>query len=406
VKQVKTAVTEFVDLLSESVDENTSAEKSKNIFDFLGSDFFEVLVLSSRRCWTHMKKMRGSALCATCSGRSQKYFINNKIIVDEDTCLVTVDECKGFFRVMSNGIKDFSGIVAELKQIYEDYEVFEDLEKLQQELAAYLPPLDFLKLIESVDNLEENTDEYREKSFKICSRILNIRKLPYMLVLNPENIDLLSRTASEHIKSEMDRLFSELRVTKRQKVNELKAATKASRNEIRSKYMRDLYKLRVTVIEQTKDGQNTLLKQTLKAIRDLKKKYKGQTREVLLDYKEKLTGITNLNARRRETLTLIKRTQFKRLGNGVDWYESNWQRKVQISKYLVDSSSPIVDRGLSEINEMLVGEKPKIKSVFDSDSVVVKKSSDNMFTAVDSNDDVIKIASKNYLPMNTSLTFP
>ena len=55
----------------------------------------------NQKCWAKMSKLRNSALCSTCSGRSHQYFLNQKANMAEDTCQAVIDDCWKSFKFLN-----------------------------------------------------------------------------------------------------------------------------------------------------------------------------------------------------------------------------------------------------------------------------------------------------------------
>ena len=78
-----------------------------NIENLAKASFFTTISISSDVCWDNMVKIRGSALCQICSGRSNTFFRDNKALISEVTCQEAVSKCKGFLNDLRAFVKDF-----------------------------------------------------------------------------------------------------------------------------------------------------------------------------------------------------------------------------------------------------------------------------------------------------------
>lgn len=158
----------------------------------------------SNKCWKTMREARSSALCSICSGRSKQFFEKDKILVPQDTCKKVVEDCELFFVKLSTIIKEYPKVLDGYKRLkllkeeeYEEYDI------MQRELKTYAPTQELL------DGFAEYEARKKEKgseiqAAKVCSMILNIRKTPYIMEMNPENIEAVAHTTQQ----QLERKFS------------------------------------------------------------------------------------------------------------------------------------------------------------------------------------------------------
>ena len=76
------------------------------------------------RCATKMNRMRSSALCTTCSGRSQEYFYLGKAAVSEASCNEFVEDCFDAWTMLiqiMNGMKKGVEYSNEIKAVFQSF---------------------------------------------------------------------------------------------------------------------------------------------------------------------------------------------------------------------------------------------------------------------------------------------
>ena len=160
--------------------------QSSTIFNMVTSkvngskNLFESLMTT---CWDHMKAFRASSTCSTCSGRSEAFFKDGKIIIDQNTCSQVLENCGRSFNQLVAYL-DFSkavfkGIQTRVPGNLELIEVVQQLDKRYEAISE-------LKLF---DLLTTYAKEVFRKGFQhspvdeqlraiteaqICGRILNL----------------------------------------------------------------------------------------------------------------------------------------------------------------------------------------------------------------------------------------
>ena len=146
----------------------------------------------SKECWSYMKKVRGSALCAICSGRSQEFFSGKKILVSPKTCEQTLPRCYNFFEAISKISSLLPGLIAGRFKKLVLHSKLEPLKILFHDLEHYKPPRALMQAFEEYRVKQKNNTEAILDSIKVCSMVMNIRKRPYILDFNKEEQKLLS----------------------------------------------------------------------------------------------------------------------------------------------------------------------------------------------------------------------
>ena len=142
----------------------------------------------SRQCWHYMKKVRGSALCSTCSGRSQEFFDGDRILISPRTCEKALPMCEDFFLLISKVSKIIPGILSDRKSRKMRKAKYHKLKSLHDDLEKYKPPTKLIQAFEEYRNAILFRRPILLASIKVCSMIMNIHKQPYLLNLNHEGL--------------------------------------------------------------------------------------------------------------------------------------------------------------------------------------------------------------------------
>ena len=162
------------------------------------SEEFNGFEQDSQHCWNYMKEVRGSALCSICSGRSQLFFKDDHVLVSRLTCQAAVSACQSFFISLSKILKLIHEVSEETRdKTSKGYKSLVD--RLKLDLELYSPPKELIKAFELHMKQEASSAEAARSEISICSMILNVRKMPYILLLNPEGIDAVTKIELERL---------------------------------------------------------------------------------------------------------------------------------------------------------------------------------------------------------------
>lgn len=148
----------------------------------------------SWNCWNHMKVARSSALCSICSGRSETFFKDEKALINPDTCLKATDACQNFFTK-----------IAKIRQLITLEAVklnSAELNNLERDLNTFSPPAELIAAFTARSSTTLNNESKLKASFTICSMIMNLRKRPYILIMNHEGIKHFLEVVEQKIKAD------------------------------------------------------------------------------------------------------------------------------------------------------------------------------------------------------------
>ena len=196
----------------------------------------------NRKCWTKIVAVRKSALCQTCSGRSQEFFEGKKIKISEHTCTDILSFCASTFEQIANLLKilgilaediKVSGILEQTGANFEGLKLISELsasikeQHLTRKAGEFTAAIQAKKQAESFEKVAERLQatgdkqnfESRKKEIEkkllgltqssyLCDRFLRLSKLPFIWdIANHFDIDvevfkqatLLYQHASEKI---------------------------------------------------------------------------------------------------------------------------------------------------------------------------------------------------------------
>jgi hypothetical protein len=141
---------------------------------------------SSNVCWTRIIKIRGSALCSICSGRSSNYFDSSKkkAFISPDTCRSAVKACKSYFGKLDWLLSNVKTAVEEVKA-KKDVNSIVRMLKYSNRLKKFTPPREILEAFrEYALGVDQSLPSLHGidglRSAKVCSTFLNIRNKPYV----------------------------------------------------------------------------------------------------------------------------------------------------------------------------------------------------------------------------------
>lgn len=195
----------------------------KTLYSYSGFSSFN---RSSTICWNQLKKIRGSALCSTCSGRSHNFFDKNKILISPPDCSRTISTCARFFKSISWIASEMHKIATQLKNFCKSKTLASRLKLELRSINLYKPPRELMQAFSAINPNRTDNQTFDLKEAKVCSMIVNVRKLPYFLNLDPVQIHIVSYAV-------ISRLFKRFKKLSQ----ENSANFKKSKNEIQQEFL-------------------------------------------------------------------------------------------------------------------------------------------------------------------------
>ena len=147
------------------------------------------------KCWEYMEKLRSTALCSTCSGRSQVYFLNEKAIVTEESCHELLGVCSRSFGYSL----DFMKIMTEVGERLVSASLLIDIgsqfyTKLKTSIKEFSDYMDSQKTVEMAIILKEfiDTRDDRKEKLKmgrfLCNRLIKVSHEPCITVYSKTSL--------------------------------------------------------------------------------------------------------------------------------------------------------------------------------------------------------------------------
>lgn len=135
---------------------------------------------TNSQCWDYMNKVRGSALCSICSGRSEAYFTSDKrkILVDPPTCKHAVDNCEGFFEAYLWLKKNVDKVTSKLGNFFIKIFAGKMIERVKKSILGSSPPEPLLKAFKEYLEYKDQKSKSELHSIKVCAMFLNVRYRP------------------------------------------------------------------------------------------------------------------------------------------------------------------------------------------------------------------------------------
>ena len=151
----------------------------------------------SDRCWDHMAKIRNSALCSTCSGRSEMFFSKDKILISADACREIVDSCQPYFAHLEH---IYALVKSKRTTIEETVLALKPSSLIKSAIDKFFkfsPPVQLWEALS--DYVKHRSDEQRSglHSAKVCSMIASINKLPSLVALEDQDSYFLKKLSKE-----------------------------------------------------------------------------------------------------------------------------------------------------------------------------------------------------------------
>ena len=184
-------VKDFTEKIKETLDEEKKTKfllnKNKDtmwfIVHFIKESKEPEFVGDTMKCWNHMSKVRGAAMCYTCAADSQKYFKNRKALISEKSCIDMLDKCAAFFRDILSFLNGFVKLSEHMKSLISD-------QKLNRKLEKSLKFLSKIKEAVLSNDIIFNLNAYLEArltkaptgevSKPACSSLYNLNKKPFI----------------------------------------------------------------------------------------------------------------------------------------------------------------------------------------------------------------------------------
>lgn len=223
-----------------------AVEVKKLVNQFRIGDHMSVFKEDTKECWNYVADLRASAVCYTCSGRRQEFFLKGKALMDQNTCQSVIQKCYKPLRQLTfliaslNLIPDLIGLNS---TISEKTDTKIDLEEggLMQSITSHLKTSElksvaelfvnanFLVLISRYEREIEwkmnNSERYDpQRLFKaesnLCSRFIVLNQEPIIVQLKKLFTDAKSSANSANdLVADMNKSIHNAQVALKSKTN-------------------------------------------------------------------------------------------------------------------------------------------------------------------------------------------
>lgn len=369
----------------------------KTLYGYSG---FSTFNRTSTLCWNQLKKIRGSALCSTCSGRSHSFFDKDKILISPADCSRTISTCATFFKSISWIVDQLHKIIALLHLYCKSSQLISRLKLEFRSITLYKPPRELMLAFSALNPNQTSDQTFDLKEAKVCSMIVNVRKLPYFLNLDPVQIDIVRRAviprlfkqfkkSNQKNSAEYSQMKREIHKMFLYLINQEKARHKKSLVSLNSKLKEINSKdprAKFYELDVNRDIKQEILnhRAQLDKLKDTKKRRELIAKE---DYTKKARNIL----REQEKLVEVQKNFFNHAES--KWKKGETQAKVE-SRKLSEGSAELLQSSRTGI---MIADSSVLVSVDDIDQIVDMVT--QPFITIDNGD-------MGFVAVNTSLAFP
>lgn len=425
IEDVISKIKKASDLIVDSIKQKRNvrgqlSEIKASFSDFSNNQIFSTFKKESSQCWDYMNYLRGSAICFTCSGRSEIFFKNNKILIAPETCLKAVANCKPFFSNLRWITQSLDKLTKDSQLMREDSSM-KFLFNVTRELERHSPPKDLLSSFKTYTERPDDEVTRGHAASAICSMIVNARKQPFITKMKiGEKIkqafklfglkvsDFFGKKAVKFFKNQVKKAANKALAKVKGGVNKAKDKIKCGLKKAGDKFKNFGSKIKNAFkkskgkkCEQRDKDNRSQTKIVTKRIdslshSDCRSKHRGHSEE---DEQPIVHRITIHQSRP----TIDQEEQYHNDKNQKNF--RGWRRtcKRRDSYRQIDAE----EDHETWRDRQLDGLSNPPHSSFSSDTLVMVKISDEMFSAFDGAKGTTVFAEGSpHKPMNMSLTFP
>jgi hypothetical protein len=269
--------------------------------------------------------------------------------------------------------------------------VLKPLKRLKQDLVTMQPPKD---LMDAFANSRISGDKIGY--LKVCSMVMNVRKRPYILVLNPEGIEKMQELKLAKIARKREVSMKRLHSDKKKRISHLAKEKKSNEHMVTLDHRK-----RVKNIERSKKS----LKWKKKALNTQHGRFKKALKKIGKLFESKVKKVEKAIMKKGKSLDKSHKRQSNSVVKAGKKEMNNWSKKVK--------GSDVLSRSLKQLEDKLIEykERPfshfKSKKEFSSDSSVLVEIDDGVSSMVVASLSGTPLTEHSpYKAMNLSLQFP
>ena len=138
---------------------------------------------SYNRCYSLLAKLRANSLCSTCSGASQRFFLNKtKALISEKVCLAIMQSCSSSFRltvVFLDKIDQLMDQLRDIPSIGSRSTMKEEIDKMDN-IADLIRQTTLLQTFSDLSN-QSITDQTKEsKKAFVCQKMVSLSEVTHI----------------------------------------------------------------------------------------------------------------------------------------------------------------------------------------------------------------------------------
>lgn len=347
--------------------------------------------VSSAECWDEMIKVRSSGLCYICSGRSQRFFTEDKILINPETCEKVVTKCENFYRNVWSIHDHLEKIKVELNELMSSsLEAGKSLSSLVKDFEVYSPPADLVAAFRNFDLQRSNQLQLGLNSAKVCSMILNVRKTPYIFILNSAGAEAYKKASLIQLENRFKQRLNNLEDSCKRELEAIASEQKAAYELEKVRNQESIKEINAKTISESEKKTETdkEVKTHNEELKAIKQRSEEKEKSAKASYEKHKKAIKE-----------IFEQSGIHISNTIDQLASNWNQERNMTRIL--SSVTGNDLIASATNQNGVSDP------FTSDSLVLIRETDSLYTSFQGAKGVAaEHMSSNLLSLNTTLTFP
>lgn len=346
-------------------------------------------LIDNIKCWSYMLRVRGSALCAICSGRSEDFFTEakDKIFVSPETCLLAVTSCEGIFNTLAWIAENTDRIMKEAAVDSTESKTSK-LGALFEKLNTYSPPQELAHVFRDYSLQKKDGKTSGFHAARVCAQIMNIREKPYVLVMDDAGIERLTDATVKNKYKELEKTLAE--------VNEKRIVKLNLEQNLYIELLLSLTKEHQDRVRQLKEMSGKEEGILLKELDDENKDFTKRQERLLKDKIERCAAIHKSMDDEYQKISKLNQNKIDERNKEILQTKNNWISTL--AKKIATS------RELHSVKHVKLLSAPA--PVFHADSSVLLKQTDSMFTAFDGAPGTTLAMNGVWRAINCSVTFP
>jgi hypothetical protein len=302
-----------------------------------------------------------------------------------------VTKCENFYRNVWSIHDHLEKIKVELNELMSSsLEAGQSLSLLVKDFEVYSPPAELVAAFRNFDLQRSNQLHLDLNSAKVCSMILNVRKTPYIFILNSAGAEAYKKASLIQLENRFKQRFYNLEDSCKRELEAIASEQKAAYELEKLRNQESIKEINAKTI-----GGSEKETETVKEVETHEKELKAIENRS----QEKQERAKDSCKKHKSAIEEIFKQSGIHVSNSIDQLASNWSQQRNMTRIL--SSVTGNDLIASATNQNGVSDP------FTSDSLVLIRETDSLFTSFQGAKGVAaENMSSNLLTLNTTLTFP